>query len=212
MLVVIQCLEAWRYYLKGAKIEFEIWTDYKNLQYFMISQKLNCRQACWALYLSHFNFILKYVSGKSMGKADGLSQRADWQEGVENDNKNRTLIKLEWVKEVEMLVEDRSLRERIKKAQEGNEKVVKVVEELKRAGMKSLRDKEWLIEEEVVMKEEYIYIPEGELREEVVCLHHDTPVKGHGRRWKTMELVTRNYWWPGVTKEVGRYIDRYNAY
>jgi len=77
-----------------------------------------------------------------MGKADGLSQRADWQEGVENDNKNRTLIKLEWVKEVEMLVEDRSLRERIKKAQEGNEKVVKVVEELKRTGMKSLRDKE----------------------------------------------------------------------
>jgi len=41
-----------------------------------------------------------------------------------------------------MLVEDRSLRERIKKAQEGNEKVVKVVEELKRTGMKSLRDKE----------------------------------------------------------------------
>jgi len=77
-----------------------------------------------------------------MGKANGLSQRADWQEGVENDNKNRTLIKLEWVKEVEMLVEDRSLRERIKKAQEGNEKVVKVVEELKRTGMKSLRDKE----------------------------------------------------------------------
>jgi len=77
-----------------------------------------------------------------MGKADGLSQRADWQEGVENDNKNRTLIRLEWVKEVEMLVEDRSLRERIKKAQEGNEKVVKVVEELKRTGMKSLRDKE----------------------------------------------------------------------
>ena len=143
-----------------------------------------------------------------MGKANGLSQRADWQEGVENDNKNRTLIKLEWVKEVEMLVEDRSLRERIKKAQERNEKVVKVVEELKRAGMKSLRDKEWLIEEEVVMKKEYIYIPEGELREEVVCLHHDTPVERHGRRWKTMELVTRNYWWPGVTKEVGRYIDR----
>jgi len=77
-----------------------------------------------------------------MGKANGLSQRADWQEGVENDNKNRTLIRLEWVKEVEMLVEDRSLRERIKKAQEGNEKVVKVVEELKRTGMKSLRDKE----------------------------------------------------------------------
>jgi len=32
-----------------------------------------------------------------MGKADGLSRRPDWQEGIENDNKNRTLIKPEWV-------------------------------------------------------------------------------------------------------------------
>ena len=51
-----------------------------------------------------------------MGKANGLSQRAGWQEGVENDNKDRTLIKPEWVREVEILVEDRSLREKIKKA------------------------------------------------------------------------------------------------
>ena len=33
------------------------------------------------------------------------------------------------------------LRERIKKVQKGNEKVVKAVEELKRVEMKSLRDK-----------------------------------------------------------------------
>ena len=51
-----------------------------------------------------------------MGKANGLSQRADWQERVENDNEDRTLIKPEWVREVEILVEDRSLREKIKKA------------------------------------------------------------------------------------------------
>ena len=25
------------------------------------------------------------------------------------------------------------------------------------------------------------------------------------------ELIVRNYWWPGVTKEVGRYIDRCDA-
>ena len=56
-----------------------------------------------------------------------------------------------------MLVEDRSLREKIKKAQEGDEKVVKVVEELKRAGMKSLRDEEQSIEKGVVIKEGYIY-------------------------------------------------------
>jgi len=45
MLAVIRCLEAWRHYLEGAKLEFEIWMDHKNLQYFMTSQKLNRRQA-----------------------------------------------------------------------------------------------------------------------------------------------------------------------
>ena len=61
---------------------------------------------------------------------------------MENNNKDRTLIKLEWIREVEMLVEDGSLREKIKKAQKGDKKVVKVVEELKKVGIKSLRDKE----------------------------------------------------------------------
>jgi len=42
-------------------------------------------------------------------------------------------------------------------------------------------------------------------------LHHDTPVGGHRGRWKTTELVTRNYWWLGVTKEVGRYVDGCDA-
>jgi len=35
MLVVISYLEVWRYFLEGAAVKFEIWTDYKNLEYFM---------------------------------------------------------------------------------------------------------------------------------------------------------------------------------
>jgi len=33
------------------------------------------------------------------------------------------------------------------------------------------------------------------------------PVAGHGGRWKITELVTRNYWWSGITKDVGKYVD-----
>jgi len=74
MLVVIQCLEAWRHFLEGVKGKFEIWLDHKNLEYFMSNQKLNRRQVRWALYLSRFDFVLKYVPGRRMGKADGLSR------------------------------------------------------------------------------------------------------------------------------------------
>jgi len=128
-----------------------------------------------------------------MGKADGLSRRPDWQEGVERDNEDWTLIKPEWVRGVETIVEEGNLRERIKKAQERDERVVKAVEELKKAGFKMLRDEEWEIEDGVVLKERGIYMLEGELRREIIQLHHDTLVGGHGGRWKTTELVTRNY-------------------
>ena len=146
-----------------------------------------------------------------MGKADGLSRRPDQQEGVEKDNKDQKLIKPEQIRGTETLVKEENLKERIKKVQEGDEKVVKAVEELKRAGIKTLKDEEWEIEDGIVMKEGRIYVPEEELREEIIQLHHNTLVREHGRRWKTMELVTRNYQWPGVTKEVRKYVDRYNA-
>ena len=55
-----------------------------------------------------------------------------------------------------------------------------------------------------MLKEGKIYIPKDEeLRVEIIQLHHDIPAAGHGGRWKTMELVTSNYWWSRVTKEVG---------
>ena len=41
-------------------------------------------------------------------------------------------------------------------------------------------------------------------------MHHDIPVAEHGGRWKTTELVTRNYWWPEVTRDIGRYVEGCN--
>jgi len=74
--------------LEGAQTKFEIWSDNKNLKYFMSSQKLNQRQARWALYLSRFDFILKHVPGSSIERADSLSRHLDWQVGIERDNKD----------------------------------------------------------------------------------------------------------------------------
>ena len=54
-----------------------------------------------------------------------------------------------------------------------------------------------------------MYVPKDKkLRVEIIWLHHNTPIVGHEGQWKTVELVTRNYWWPGVTKEVKRYVER----
>jgi len=74
-----------------------------------------------------------------MEKADGLSKRLDWQEGVKKDNKDQMLIKPEWVRGVETLVEKENLREKIKKVQEGDKRVVKAVKEVKEGRNKDIK-------------------------------------------------------------------------
>jgi len=97
MLIVIRELENWRHLLESTRFKFDVWTDHENLEYFMKTQKLNQRQAQWALYLSRFDFTLKHVPGTKMEKTDGLSRRLDWKVGTQNNNNNQTLIKEQWI-------------------------------------------------------------------------------------------------------------------
>jgi hypothetical protein len=94
MLAIIRGLEEWRHYLEGARHPVEIWTDHKNLEYFRVAQKLNHQQARWSLYLSRFYFTLHHKPGRSMGKPDALSRRADHGSG-QGDNNNLMLLALE---------------------------------------------------------------------------------------------------------------------
>ena len=55
MLAIIRALQHWHHYLEGGP-KFEIWTDHKNLEYWETTRDLSRRQACWALYLSRFEF------------------------------------------------------------------------------------------------------------------------------------------------------------
>ena len=64
----------------------------------------------------------------------------------------------------------------------------------------------------MMYKERKVYVSKDNiLRVKIIRLHHDTPVGGHGGQQKIVELVIRNFWWPGVTKEVKQYIEEYNS-
>jgi len=91
--------------------------------------------------------MLKHVPGSKMEKVDSLSRRPDWEVGVEKDNENKTLVKPEWLEvrrteAVEIIVDGIDLLEEVRKSKVKNNKVVKAVEEMKRAGVKMLRDEE----------------------------------------------------------------------
>ena len=157
----------------------------------MKAQKLNQKQVRWALYLFRFSFMLKHVLGSKMGKANSLSRRLDWEIGVEKDNEDETLVKPEQLKAERM----------------------EVVEEIKQVGVKMLRDKEQREFNGIMYKERKVYIPKDKkLRAEIIWLYHDTLVEEHSEQWKIVELVTQNFWWPGITKEVKQYVKGCDAY
>ena len=72
----------------------------------------------------------------------------------------------------------------------------------------SHNNEEWREVDSIMYKEGKVYMPKDNmLRVEIIRLHHNTPVEGHGGQWKTVELVTQNFWWPEVTREVKQYIE-----
>jgi len=113
---------------------------------------------------------------------------------VEKDNEEQMLVKKEWlevkkIRVVEVIIEVVDLLDKVRKCEARDDEVIGLM-----------------------LKEEKVYVPKDEkLRMEVIRLHHNMPIRGHGGQWKTVELVTRNFWWPGVTREVKQYVEGCDA-
>jgi len=96
ILAIIYALEEWKHFLEEVTYPVEIWTDHKNLEYFMMTKKLNCYQACWSLHLARFDFLLHYRPRHTMDKPDTLLRRADHGNEA-SDNENIVLLRLEFL-------------------------------------------------------------------------------------------------------------------
>jgi len=99
------------------------------------------------------------------------------------ENKDRTLVKKEWLemRALEVVIEGVDILDRIRKSKAVDDEIVKVVEEMKKANVKVLRNKEWREENGLMLKDGKVYmLRDEELRAEVIRLHHDMLVGGHG--------------------------------
>ena len=135
--------------------------------------------------MSRFDFTLKHVPGSKIEKADSLSRRLDWEIGVDKNNKNETLVKPKWLivkrtEKVEIIVEGVNLLEKVRQLKVKDDEVIKAVEEMKQAGVKMLRDKEWRKVDGIMYKEGKVYVPKDNvLRVEIIRLYYNTPVGGY---------------------------------
>ena len=145
-----------------------------------------------------------------------MSRQADYEMGIDLDNTNQVLLKPEFfainILEAthELLINDKIILKEIK-AVLLSDKVTKDYKSLLKSGPrefeKSLQD--WNYENGLLLYRGKIYIPhsvEDTLQQQIVQMHHDLPSARHPGWWKTYELVSRNYWWPGMITFVKKYV------
>jgi len=168
MLAIIRGLEEWRHFLEGATHPVEIWTDHKNLEYFMTAKKLNHCQARWSLHLARFDFLLHYRPGRTMGKPDALSRRADHGNGA-SDNENVVLLRPEFLavralEGVELTgIEQKILSDICKGNRNGDqeEPIAKAARELQRSANGTVHSSEWSNIDGLLWFRGKIYVPQS---------------------------------------------------
>ena len=77
LLAIVYAFKSWRHYLEGAQHTTQVYTDHNNLRGIRDIQKLNPRQARWAMFLSGFDFDMFHRPG-AKNPADGPSRRPDY--------------------------------------------------------------------------------------------------------------------------------------
>jgi len=211
LLAIVDTLRKWDTYCKTTGPKITILTDHKNLEYWKTKKDLNLRQARWGERLANYDFVIKYRPGKLAGKPDILSRESGdspWEGDMKHrQNHGRILlpkdafealqanttetINLEIDKE--LLNEIRTLSAADKEIQEIRRKKAS---RITRDGKIALG----LCEENsgLLMYDGLIWIPDDDtLRLRILRDHHDAQAAGHPGRARTLELVSRNFYWPG---------------
>ncbi|QRV77894.1 Retrotransposable element Tf2 protein [Ceratobasidium sp. AG-Ba] len=208
LLAIVHALEHWRLLLEGTKIPITVYTDHRNLQYWQEAKVWNRRHARWYLLLASFNYQIVYRPGKMSEKPDALSRRHD-----HGDIPIEPQIMIAPDKFIGFMADiSSSFLDEVREAQKEDETIrvlwesVSNKEELPPSVRKEFR--RYDIKNGILEYDGKIYIPDDrDLRLEILQRFHDSPIAGHQGHARTLELISREYYWPGIKAQVNRYVD-----
>ena len=149
-----------------------------------------------------------------MGKPDTLSCQADHDSGS-SDNENMILLTPDRVaicalQGLEVIREEQDILKDIQKGAwnaKKEEAVAKAVKELQKTSMQSIRLAKWAMTDGILYFQGKIYIPDAsDLWCSIIILCHNSKAARHSGRWKTLELVSWNYWWPQMSRYISKYV------
>ena len=191
LLAVVHAIKLWRPYIEGQK--FTVITDHAALEYINKQPKLSRRQARWLDLLQSSNYTIKYRPGKTNVVADALSRKVQL--------KNISTINVELINKQQMF--------------EGYEKDKHFAPILEILQNPTPKPKQLAQVKNYELKDKQIYLKKGqrlviprikEIITKVLEENHDNEIAGHVGTEKTYEIISRSYFWPGMNKDIKKYI------
>jgi hypothetical protein len=166
--------------------------------------------------LSQFDFVITYRPEKQQGLSDALSRRSYLasKEGEATYEQQRTiLLKAKRLRTTLLKAEQLCLRVATMSTLVDSSFLDQIhaasildplVLDIKRCSNNNCEKFKFV--DDLLYFEECLYIPEGLACLRVLQARHDFPAVGHFGFNKTLELISRDFWWPQMWKAVKEFV------
>jgi len=220
LLAIFEAFWNWRHYLEGSASPIDVITDHKNLEYFSTSKVLSRRQAQWSEFLSQFNLVIRFRPGKLGAKPDTLTRR--WDIYPKEGDSGYAQVNPQNLRPVftqEQL--SNSLCATYLEFPVLHAVAIMDVETLHSDILSALPSDPiaqvhladplhscWSTDEAGFLRlDSHIYVLDlDDLRLQVLRYQHNHPLAGHFGQNRTLELIRREYTWPGLRTFIKDYV------
>ncbi|KAF8751633.1 hypothetical protein RHS01_08618, partial [Rhizoctonia solani] len=193
LLAIIRSFEYWRIFLEGTLHPITVFTDHRNLEYWKESRTFNRRHARWHLLLAGYNFQIVYRPGKQSGKPDALSRRSDH---ANIPPEPQSMLPDPVFANVALVTPKKELQRQIEAALDQDESLEEILQFLQNESKAPPSIKR-------AFKD---YQMEAGLSGPVANLPRQPTSRPPGQQ-RTLELVSQNYYWPGIRADTYWHVD-----
>jgi len=225
LLAIFKAFWNWCHYLEGSISPIDVVTDHKNLEYFSTSKVLSHWQAWWSEFLSQFNLVICFHPGKLGAKPDTLTRRWDIYPKEEDSGYawvNPQNLWLVFTQEqltnslhttyLEFLV---LCAVAIMDVETLHSDILSALpsDPIAQVHLADPPDPHWSTDEAGFLQlDGHIYILDSDdLHLHVLRYQHDHPLAGHFGQNQTLELIWREYTWPGLQAFIKDYVQSWTS-
>ncbi|QRW23043.1 Retrotransposable element Tf2 protein [Rhizoctonia solani] len=188
LLAIIRSFEYWRIFLEGTTHPITVLPI----------------TAIW-----RYNFQIVYRPGKQSRKPDALSRRADH---ANIPPEPQSMLPEPVFANLALITPEKELQRQIEQSLDQDESLEEILQFLQNESKAppSIKRafKDYEMEAGLLFYQGRIVVPDvGTLRTDLLRIFHDSPLAGHPGRQQTLELVSRNYYWPGIRADTYWHVD-----